>query len=74
VPSFPSQANFVLAELGEDDRPVCRALLARGVLIRPGSEFGLPGYARITVAPEPVMERVAALVGEALDSPASDDR
>jgi histidinol-phosphate aminotransferase len=74
VRSFPSQANFVLAELGVDDRPVCRALLARGVLIRPGSEFGLSGYARITMAPEPVMERVAALVGEALDSPASDDR
>jgi histidinol-phosphate aminotransferase len=73
VRSFPSQANFVLAELGVDDRPVWRALAERGVLIRPGSEFGLPGYARITVAPEPVMERVAAMLREALDSAASDD-
>jgi histidinol-phosphate aminotransferase len=66
VSSLPSQANFVLAELGADDRPVARALLERGVLIRPGSEFGLPGRARITVAPDPVMRRVAELVGAAL--------
>ena len=68
IRSLPSQANFVLTELGVDDRPVYRALLERGVLIRPGSEFGLPGYARITVAPEPVMERVAALLVDSLAS------
>ena len=66
VRSLPSQANFVLADLGTDERPVARALVEQGVLIRPGSEFGLPGLVRITVAPEPVMRRVVELLADAL--------
>ena len=31
----------------------------------PGSELGLPGWARITVAPEPVMDRAAAALLQA---------
>ena len=62
--SHASHANFVLVRLGVDDGPVCEALLARGVLVRPGSGLGLPGYARVTVAPEPLMERVAAMIAE----------
>jgi histidinol-phosphate aminotransferase len=56
---LPSQANFSLVELGRDDAPVCLALLRRGVLIRPGTGFGLPGFARITIAPEATMRRAA---------------
>jgi histidinol-phosphate aminotransferase len=56
---LPSQANFSLVELGRDEQPVCLALLQRGVLIRPGSGFGLPGFARITIAPEATMRRAA---------------
>jgi histidinol-phosphate aminotransferase len=55
----PSQANFVLVELGVDDRPVCDELVRRGLLIRGGHEFGLPGFARLTVAPAVVMLRAA---------------
>jgi histidinol-phosphate aminotransferase len=62
--SHPSQANFVLVELGVDDGPVCDALLARGVLVRPGAGVGLPGTARVTVAPEPLMARVADMIAE----------
>jgi histidinol-phosphate aminotransferase len=57
---LPSDANFVLVELGvEDDLAVADLVARRGILLRPGSEFGLPGYARITVAPAPLMERAA---------------
>ncbi len=56
----PSQANFVLVEVGVDDVAVCERLLRRGLLVRAGSEFGLPQTVRITVAPPPVMERVAS--------------
>jgi histidinol-phosphate aminotransferase len=57
---LPSDANFVLVELGvEDDLAVAEMVARGGILLRPGSEFGLPGYARITVAPAPLMERVA---------------
>lgn len=60
---MPSEANFVLARLGvADDVALAEALLRRGLLIRPGSEFGLAGYARITTGPEAVMRRVGAEV------------
>ncbi|MEA2207778.1 MAG: histidinol-phosphate aminotransferase [Solirubrobacteraceae bacterium] len=60
----PSQANFVLVELGVDDVAVCDELMRRGILIRGGTEFGLPGLARVTVAPEPVMLRTAAAIAD----------
>ena len=56
----PSHSNFVLVELGADDQVVTAALMRRGILVRGGSEFGLPGFARVTVAPEAVMRRTAA--------------
>jgi histidinol-phosphate aminotransferase len=65
--SHPSHANFVLVELGVDDGPVCEALLARGVLVRPGTGLGLPGTARVTVAPAPLMARVAAMIAEEVE-------
>jgi histidinol-phosphate/aromatic aminotransferase/cobyric acid decarboxylase-like protein len=47
---------------------VCEALKHRGILVRGGSEFGLPGIVRVTVAPEAVMRRasaeIAAVVSE----------
>jgi histidinol-phosphate aminotransferase len=61
----PSSANFVLVDLGGvDDRALFEALARRGVLVRPGSELGLPGWARVTVAPEEVMDRAAAALLE----------
>ena len=53
----PSQANFVLVELGVDDRPVCDALVRRGLLIRGGTSSACPGSRGVTVAPGPVMRR-----------------
>jgi histidinol-phosphate aminotransferase len=64
----PSSANFVLVELGgADDVELAEALVRRGVLIRPGSELGLPGWARITVAPDAVMDRAAVALLETRD-------
>src|SRR5919197_253629 len=65
IVTHPSQANFVLVELGVDDRPVCEALLRRGALVRGGHGFGIDGFCRVTVAPVPVMGRVAELIAEA---------
>jgi histidinol-phosphate aminotransferase len=56
---LPSAANFVLVVHGVDDDALFDGLLRRGVLIRPGSDLGLPGSARITVGPRPLMDRVA---------------
>jgi histidinol-phosphate aminotransferase len=63
---LPSDANFVLTPLGgADDLAVVEHLARRGLLVRPGSEFGLPGYARITIGPAELMERAAAELLEA---------
>jgi histidinol-phosphate aminotransferase len=59
-----SSANFVLTDLGVDDGELTGRLLRRGILIRPGTELGLPGWARITVAPDAVMDRAAAALLE----------
>jgi histidinol-phosphate/aromatic aminotransferase/cobyric acid decarboxylase-like protein len=49
----------VLVDVGVDDRAVSEMLLRRGLLVRGGHEFGLPGHVRITLAPEHVMRRAA---------------
>jgi histidinol-phosphate aminotransferase len=59
IRALPSEANFLLVEHGVDDGPLIDGLLRRGVLIRPGAEMGLPGWARITVGPPRLMELVA---------------
>jgi histidinol-phosphate aminotransferase len=64
---FPSQANFLLVDVGIDDLDLAKALLRRGFLVRPGENFGMPGYIRVTIGPLPLMERLAAALGDALD-------
>jgi len=54
----PSRANFVLVSTGLDDLVLFEAMVRRGFLVRPGSEFGLPGRVRITVGPSELMARV----------------
>ena len=77
VRSVASDANFVLLELaGEDDMRVADALAREGILVRAGTEFGLPGYVRVTTAGEALMadvaDRLAALATPAR-APASSD-
>jgi histidinol-phosphate aminotransferase len=61
---LPSQSNFVLVHVGVDDNELARTLAEdEGLLVRTGTEYGLAGYVRITVGPEPLMERVAAAIG-----------
>lgn len=56
---LPSEANFVLVRVGVDAGELAEALLRRGLLVRPGTEYGLDGHVRVTVGPRPLMERVA---------------
>lgn len=66
VEPFPSQANFLLVRVGIDDGALAEALLRRGLLVRPGRDFGMPGYIRVTIGPRPLMERLADELGRAL--------
>jgi histidinol-phosphate aminotransferase len=56
---LPSQANFVLVQTGVDDAALTEAVAEEGLLVRPGGEYGLDGYVRVTVGPATLMERVA---------------
>lgn len=49
VKGIPSQANFVLIDLGRDDKPVYEALLRKGVIVRGCTPLGLPNHIRVTV-------------------------
>jgi histidinol-phosphate aminotransferase len=62
---YPSQANFLLVDMGVDDVALTEALARRGFLVRAGSEFGLSGFVRITTGPIPLMERFAETLAEA---------
>ena len=71
IGSLPSQANFVLTHPGGDDRRWYEALLHRGFLVRRGSEYGLDGHLRITVAPSDVMANLAMTMSEVAEELAS---
>jgi histidinol-phosphate aminotransferase len=57
---LPSEANFVMARVDVDDTALAEGLAERALLIRPGTDYGLPGYVRITVGPASLMSRLAA--------------
>jgi histidinol-phosphate aminotransferase len=61
---LPSVTNFVLVRVDVDDTALAEGLAARAILIRPGTDFNLPGHVRITVGPAPLMRRVTAEIGE----------
>jgi histidinol-phosphate aminotransferase len=65
---FPSATNFVLARVDVDDVVLGDRMAERGLLIRPGSDYGLPGYVRITVGPMPLMERLNSELAEVCGS------
>jgi histidinol-phosphate aminotransferase len=66
IRTLPSDASFVLARVGGDDVAVCEVLARQGFLLRAGSEFGLPGFVRVTIGPEELMDEVGAALAEAV--------
>ncbi len=52
-----SQANFVTFDCRRDAIEFTRRLELQGVIIRPGTSFGLATHCRVTVAPRPVLVR-----------------
>jgi histidinol-phosphate aminotransferase len=61
----PSEANFLLVGVGVDDIHMAERLARKGVLVRPGRDFGLDGFLRVTIGPERLMERAAAELARA---------
>ena len=54
---YPSEVSFVLVRVDADDVLVAQRLLDGGILVRAGSELGLPGHIRVTVGPPSVTDR-----------------
>ena len=53
----PSQANFILVDVGEDAEELWGRLLQRGVIIRPATAWGLIHHVRVTVGTAEQNER-----------------
>lgn len=61
---IPSQANFLMIDLGRPAGPVCEGLLLAGVIVRPGAGFGRPNCIRVTIGtPEQNRRFATALQG-----------
>ncbi|MBS7649458.1 MAG: histidinol-phosphate transaminase [Candidatus Bathyarchaeia archaeon] len=71
VRAFPSETNFVLFQVNRDSTSVYRALLERGIIIREvGSVLKFRNCLRVTVAPDPMMNRFITMLREVLDEDA----
>lgn len=56
IKTFPSEANFILFELGERAIPIRDSLRERGVLVRDRS-YEIPGCVRVTIGTRAQIER-----------------
>ena len=66
VPYVPSQANFLLIEVG-DGIQVFKKLLEMGVIVRPVVGYGLPAHIRVTVGLPEENERFIEALSQILD-------
>ncbi len=64
----PSQANFVLVNIGIDAAGSFNELLRRGVIVRTGTPFGLDTWLRVTIGTRAMNERFIAALREVLNS------
>ena len=66
---IPSQANYVLVNLGRAADEVARRLLPHGVIIRPGAMWRLPTWARVTIGTADDNRRAIAALRAVLEVP-----
>lgn len=64
----PSQANFVLVDIGIDAAASFNELLKRGVIVRTGTPFGLDTWLRVTIGTSEMNERFISALRGVLDS------
>ncbi|HCF59389.1 MAG TPA: histidinol-phosphate transaminase [Myxococcales bacterium] len=63
---LPSQANFVLVDLGRPAAPINEAMLRQGVIVRPVLNYAMPNALRITVGTHEENLKMVAALREAL--------
>lgn len=52
VKFYPSQANFILIDLGQPAGPIYEKLLHKGFITRPVNNYGLPNCLRVSIGTE----------------------
>jgi histidinol-phosphate aminotransferase len=62
----PSQTNFVLFDAGQDADALFQRLLRRGVIVRPGSGWGLCTWIRVSVGTQEQNERFLSAIAAEL--------
>src|SRR5690606_25042080 len=65
----PTEANFILIDVGRDSRAVFQELLRHGVIVRAGAAFGLPTHLRVTIGTQEQNERFFAALAAVLSQP-----
>ncbi len=64
--TVPSEANFILVDVGRDGNAVSEKLLRRGVIVRAMGGYGFPCSVRVTVGKRADNERFIAALEEVL--------
>ena len=64
--ALPSLANFLCVDVGRPAGPVFRALLRRGVIVRPLDAYGLPTFLRISIGMRAENARLLQALDEVL--------
>jgi histidinol-phosphate aminotransferase len=68
IPFWPSQANFVLAHLGNAGAAFIQAMRARGILVRDRSrDYGCDGCVRITLGTTEHTDRLISALRQSLE-------
>jgi len=68
APSPPSQANFVLAKVGDRAASIRAALAQVGILVRDGAGVGFPGHLRIAIGTREQNDRLLSAWDQARDA------
>ncbi|MDQ0337645.1 histidinol-phosphate aminotransferase [Caldalkalibacillus uzonensis] len=65
---YPTEANFIMVDLGRPAQPVFDALLRQGVIVRSGEVLGMPTCLRITIGSQEQNEKIIHLLSQTVHS------
>lgn len=63
---IPSVGNFLTVDLGRDAAPINQSLLAKGVIVRPVGNYGMPNHLRVSIGLEAENQRFLEALVEVL--------
>ena len=61
---WPSQGNFIMFQSPVPSLELTRLMLDKGVMVRPGDNFGAPGCIRLTIGTDEANQRFIEVLKE----------